>query len=1130
MFRNKRNGHDGHDPSEFAEPLDELTHLLDKLEALIENTMDEYVESILPPPAEPQTKRASVLDSLKKFRSKRLSEGEESSTPPPSSEFKEKDATVVPETPESSSSAVPSTPLSKTPSKRGSLLRSSSFFLGSKGIDAKFITMGNEKVDQTVEVVRRIAELVVFGERLAGSAERQKQKLDKIAEKQKAGDELMEEEEEAINKQGQDNETEKYTAIFEHFFERNGLELITKLLTGKCFDLTTHEVKPRVIPDSEKIGESSDQEVVEIREIDLLEHNYMLLPPLPIAIQAFQSVSILVQNVSRATSLFFILSNNYVNQLINFPLEQYHVAERRKLNQETSMMSPRRFGSPELAEMTTHFVTFLKSLALRVNIETLQFFLTYPPDAPVEEIEDESSPDEPDHFADNNPQDMDDDGDRPLDEIASNSAVKPTKRVSTPVKVKTVTAEFPLYERALEFCSAHHDSFVRVTAMNICMNILRLPTVRPAGDAVDGDGADFATGSSPDGVLHNAKALPMKERLAIAQFVCYPPRVERLASPIFTKLAQIWGVIEEQFRAMDSPLDNAPDIQDADDTKGKRNSSNEKVMRAKEKARRQKSSHSFDDMAFNLQDELLLLEDILKVGLTSLNEQMIEMMFATFVYPLLLQPLLLYFQRNPVPDELLFADPLNDHSAGREIEVSDLTARDSLCGEKSLISAPTKSAFFSLAAVFQFVTNQPLLRLLFTAVLHPLSPGSTGETTIRASADVACKSSDGKLDIRIDPIDENGKVVLPTDRSTYSFGKATGQKYRSNYPGVADDDSTCVFVLAPALAEILEFKGDDGALIARTRHNPYRTAIFKCFALSSQLSDLKNVSALAVDSMVSPFDEKFLAEILFGLDLKKYEDNLPNDEKTSGSRFDFDDRDIGDGVKVESRVALGGPTGGKLVADPMNEVLSSFRTCIMTVVPGGSGEKILREFGICGLKLFSNILFLSPLGTWKLEYDSIAAHALLCIVRGNEKSMADVAKGIDSRCRQAAAFLSDMHLTVQKVGGEKIEALVNGNSDDEVKTEIEKHGIIMDMIFRGYGVLGKSPSLLNDFLELKLEHRVYNKPGHIISISSLGSYTALCSRSCSFPPLDSGGEAILINSMSSARAWAKLGKFKVAIA
>ncbi len=47
------------------------------------------------------------------------------------------------------------------------------------------------------------------------------------------------------------------------------------------------------------------------------------------------------------------------------------------------------------------------------------------------------------------------------------------------------------------------------------------------------------------------------------------------------------------------------------------------------------------DLMAGVQDELLLLNDLLKVGLISLNGQTIEMILATFVYPMLLQPLLL---------------------------------------------------------------------------------------------------------------------------------------------------------------------------------------------------------------------------------------------------------------------------------------------------------------------------------------------------------------------------------------------------------------------------------------------------------------------------------------------------------
>ena len=174
--------------------------------------------------------------------------------------------------------------------------------------------------------------------------------------------------------------------------------------------------------------------------------------------------------------------------------------------------------------------------------------------------------------------------------------------------------------------------------MNICLNTLRLATVSPLEEAETEPGAISPSGgSSPDGVLHNAKPLPFREQLAIALHTCHPSRVERLIAPIFTKLAERWNALDEQIRLMDS---NRGMHQIAEG--GARN---EKVALAKEKVRRERLKRTFKDKAADLQDELLLLEDVFKVGLTVLNEQMIEMMFATFVYPLLLQPLLQYSQR-----------------------------------------------------------------------------------------------------------------------------------------------------------------------------------------------------------------------------------------------------------------------------------------------------------------------------------------------------------------------------------------------------------------------------------------------------------------------------------------------------
>ena len=70
----------------------------------------------------------------------------------------------------------------------------------------------------------------------------------------------------------------------------------------------------------------------------------------PVLIQILQTMSILCQCVKNDTSLYYILSNNYINEFLKYPYD---------------------FENDELLD---HFVSFLKSLSLRMNDQTIQFF------------------------------------------------------------------------------------------------------------------------------------------------------------------------------------------------------------------------------------------------------------------------------------------------------------------------------------------------------------------------------------------------------------------------------------------------------------------------------------------------------------------------------------------------------------------------------------------------------------------------------------------------------------------------------------------------------------------------------------------------------------------------------------
>ena len=99
-----------------------------------------------------------------------------------------------------------------------------------------------------------------------------------------------------------------------------------------------------------------------------------------------------------------------------------------------------------------------------MNGETIQFFLSYPPAKPDSEKY---------HTHD--------------DSIPPNSV------------------NFPLYSRALEFCSYTSDYLVRTTAVSICLNTLRLST---------------------------DPSLPTRDKLAIAVYSCNTNRAAALVSPV----------------------------------------------------------------------------------------------------------------------------------------------------------------------------------------------------------------------------------------------------------------------------------------------------------------------------------------------------------------------------------------------------------------------------------------------------------------------------------------------------------------------------------------------------------------------------------------------------------------------
>jgi Uncharacterised conserved protein len=502
---------------------------------------------------------------------------------------------------------------------------------------AKFVPFSPSAVERVVEALRRVAELVIIGENYSASVQKRKDAArskdlwntsrDIFDDFDVAQDFMPVEEEKKA-------ENDERCQLFDIFFERGTLEFIANLITGEPFNYrstisneschsndtigTEPDATQQSTTDAASVAESaSNQSATSPKKKKKREKvRESLLPPLSIAIQAIQSISILIQNVSRAISLYFILSNNHVNKLINFPMDLYTLAERQRMLQAKTDVI--KVASAEIAELTTHFVTFLKSLAMRMNAETLQFFLQYQSDA-FAAASSPTTPTRPDAQGNN--------GDDTVDQQLSAAVLESL----TPSHV-----QFPLYERALEYCAAHHDSFVRVTAMNICLNTLRLTTVDEVQQDSHNDSSDASSPlaqsqlpqspmsvtrsttsfesptrsidsmeSSPDGVLYNAKPLPFRERLAIAYHTCTPSRVERLIAPIFSKLAEKWTALEEHVREMDiARRDHSCSV----------NKVTNESLRNQARMQHQRLVRQFQSKAADLQDELLLLEDVFSVS------------------------------------------------------------------------------------------------------------------------------------------------------------------------------------------------------------------------------------------------------------------------------------------------------------------------------------------------------------------------------------------------------------------------------------------------------------------------------------------------------------------------------------
>lgn len=764
---------------------------------------------------------------------------------------------------------------------------------GDDYIHAEFITITSHQEEEIIELIRRIAEIVVQAEQRAAADD--------------------DDDDTATN-----NNTAAISsvnsAVFEYFCEANVLGNIVNFVTGLAFTspsnddnkdqtgevVNSNRVTPIKTDDGTLLSDemkqlniqnnASDTDLPNAESTFLQKHNdngknnrHYYLPTLPIVTQAIQSVSILIQNVARVTSLYFILSNNTVNDLINLPLQHYYEAEyiryeqqnghnhsnnninhNNKNNTEKNYRSSRKqkrrrrptrkSQSAEMSELTTLFISFLKSLAMRMNPETLQFYLTYPTT---------TTP-------------------------SSSSASK--NHINNNDEVDYRTIQFPLYARALEFCSPEEDTFVRVTAMNICLNTLRLATngeplrmgesqsihhddgeddneYKKNNNKDDGNGNDIDDDNnknerpdkklSPDGSsLHLNKALPFRERLVIAHYVCQPMHVQSLTSATFTKIGQLCSSLEETIRNLDridwilsksntsvtQERKQQEDVTEEEDQQQQQQKQEHQQKQEQEEMTKEQKEElqidrirfvkQFHDLAADFQDEVYLLEDVLAVGLVPLNEQIIEMIFAGIVYPLVLQPLQIYQSH----------DDKGNMDSKKTNQVADISL--------------AKAAFFVVGSIYHFINHKAFLYLLLTALLHPLAPVASKSMIQTERPCVVYRFDNGDIQIKTDSLQSKNSL------DCYLFGRKN-EKIDVNYMNGIQLLNETTYVLSPALAQLFDANTDSQVL----RCNPYRRSFLACLSGTDGMIVLQPLAIYAMDAILSTIKPEVLKNIMFGANI-----------------------------------------------------------------------------------------------------------------------------------------------------------------------------------------------------------------------------------------------------------------------
>jgi hypothetical protein len=293
--------------------------------------------------------------------------------------------------------------------------------------------------------------------------------------------------------------------------------------------------------------------------------------------------------------------------------------------------------------------------------------------------------------------------------------------------------------------------------------------------------------------------------------------------------------------------------------------------------------HFLGDTVSDFQDELFLLEDVLKVGLIPLNEQIIEMMFPTVIYPLVLTPLHNFIRQNKrsAADEGKYFEP-DPFSDRFEKHMSRPISRGASPSDSD--SSLAKAALFVIASIFHYITHKELLHLLMTALLHPLTPEiSNASTIVQSNPDIMFQDANGYTYIKTDACLEKEEGL-----TLYKFGRDTPQKdsvRKLKSKGVVRQD--CVFVFCPILSDIFEWSITGTTLNGvpdNLTPNRYRRTLLSCLSGTDGMAELQSLAVYAIDAIVSTIGGEILNCIIFGkhiLEEAKFRSSVPVEDDES---------------------------------------------------------------------------------------------------------------------------------------------------------------------------------------------------------------------------------------------------------